>query len=58
MEKYGEGSDLSTRVLRSSLYLMAIVGNVMFLYVVVLNIMNILEHSTSFRRYYVFSCRV
>ncbi len=31
MEKYGEGSDLSTRVLTFSLYLMAIVGNVVLL---------------------------
>ena len=42
MEKYGEGSDLTTRILRFSLYLMAIVGNLMFLYIVILNTITIL----------------
>lgn len=42
MEKYGEGSNLSTRILRFSLYLMAVVGNVVFLYVVISNTITIL----------------
>lgn len=42
MENYGVGSDLMTRILRFSLYLMAVVGNVVFLYVVTSNTINIL----------------
>ena len=42
MEKYGEGSDLSARTLTAFLYIMAVVGNVLFLFIVMWNTINIL----------------
>ena len=42
MEKYGEGSDLSARTLTAFLYIMAVVSNVLFLYIVIFNTINIL----------------
>jgi len=42
VDKYGEGSDLSARVLRAFLYIMAVVGNVLFLFIVIFNTINIL----------------
>jgi hypothetical protein len=42
MEKYGEGSDLSARTLTAFLYIMAVVGNVLFLFIVIFNTINIL----------------
>jgi len=40
--KYGEGSDLSARTLRAFLYIMAVVCNVLFLFIVIWNTINIL----------------
>ena len=41
MEKYGEGSDLSARILTAFLYIMTVVGNVLFLFIVIFNTINI-----------------
>jgi hypothetical protein len=42
MEKYGEGSDLSARTLTAFLFIMAVVCNVLFLFIVISNTINIL----------------
>jgi len=42
LEKYGEGSDLSARTLTAFLYIMGIVCNVSFLFIVIWNTINIL----------------
>ena len=42
MEKHGEGSDLSARTLTAFLYIMAVVGNVLFLFIVIYNTINML----------------
>ena len=42
LEKYGEGSDLSARTLTAFLYIMAVVCNVLFLFIVIWNTINIL----------------
>ena len=42
LEKYGEGSDLSARTLAAFLYIMAVVCNVLFLFIVIWNTINIL----------------
>ena len=42
LEKYGEGSDLSARTLTAFLYIMAVVCNVLFLFIVIFNTINIL----------------
>ena len=42
LKKYGEGSDLSARTLTAFLYIMAVVCNVLFLFIVVFNTINIL----------------
>lgn len=41
MEKYAEDSDLSARTLRAFLYIMAVAGNVLFLFIVIFNTINI-----------------
>jgi len=43
LEKYGEGPDLSARTLTAFLYIMAVVCNVLFLFIVVWNTINILR---------------
>jgi hypothetical protein len=42
MEKYGEGSDLSARTLTAFPYIMTVVCNVLFLFIVISNTINIL----------------
>ena len=42
MEKYAEGSDLSARTLTAFLYIIAVVCNVLFLFIVIFNTINIL----------------
>ena len=42
LEKYGEGPDLSARTLTAFLYIMAVVRNVLFLFIVIWNTINIL----------------
>ncbi len=42
MEKYGECSDLSARILRAFLYIIAVVGNAPFLFIVISNTIDIL----------------
>jgi len=42
MEKYGEGSDLSARTLTAFPYIMTVVCNVLFLFIVIFNTINIL----------------
>ena len=42
LEKYGEGAGLSARTLTTFLYMMAVVCNVMFLFMVIWNTINIL----------------
>ena len=37
LEKYGEGADLSARTLTAFLYIMAVAGNALFLFIVVFN---------------------
>ena len=41
LEKYGEGSDLSARALTAFLYIMTVVGNALFLFIVVFNTINL-----------------
>ena len=41
LEKYGEGPDLSARTLTAFLHIMAVVCNVLFLFIVIFNTINI-----------------
>jgi hypothetical protein len=49
VDKYGEGSDLSARVLRAFLYVVAVVRNELFLFIATLTQLTYLEYSTSSR---------
>ena len=42
MEKYGEGADLSARTLTAFLYIMAVVCNALFLFIVIWNTINVI----------------
>ena len=58
MEKYGEGSDLSARTLTAFLYITAVVGNALFLFIVIFNTINILGILNILYEHYVFFCRL